>query len=167
MSKMTTRLIPRLDSTPRTKSFIYKMIGLVLILSFLCRFKSIIVNFISPTNLQGWGFTEFLINFEGGFVRRGLLGEILLWITTHTGIHPHIIITAICLLSFGFVLSFFLCAFKKRGYCWWIVFSPLLCGFLVYFIRKDYLLYCVLIGMLWLMRNPNPILRKKLFAFAL
>jgi len=138
-----------------------------MILSFFSRFKIIFVNFFEPTNIQGYGFTEFLINFEGGFVRRGLLGEVLLWITTHTGIHPHIIITAICLLSFGFVLSFFLLAFKKNGYCWWIVFSPLLCGFLVYFIRKDYLLYSVLIGMLWLVRDSDPILWKKLLAFAL
>jgi len=117
--------------------------------------------------LPGYGYSDFLINFSGGFVRRGLPGEVLLWTTAHTGIHPYIIITAICIAAFGFVLWFFLSKFKKEGYCWWMVLSPLLCGLMSYLIRKDYLLYAIIICMFLLVKGRNPAMWKKVLAFAL
>jgi hypothetical protein len=33
--------------------------------------------FFSPNFLHGYGWSELLINYQGGFVRRGLLGELL------------------------------------------------------------------------------------------
>ncbi len=136
-----------------------------MVLSVICKLP---INYIlDGWSLQGFRYTEFLINFEGGFVRRGLLGEALLWITAHTGIHPYITITTLSLLAFGFVLWFFLQMFKEKGYCWWIVFSPLLCGYVLDIIRKDYILYAIVICMFLLVKHSNPAMWKRLLAFAL
>jgi len=143
------------------------MIGLVMILSLLSKFFSFILYVNDLTDLSGYGFTEFLINFRGGFVRRGVLGEVLMWVTAHTDIHPHVTITVICLSAFCFVLWFFLKVFKKKGYCWWIVLSPLLCGLMVFVIRKDYLLYAIIICMFLLVKDSSPAMWKKVMAFAL
>ena len=35
------------------------------------------LTFVITDGINYWQFTEWLINYEGGFVRRGLLGEIL------------------------------------------------------------------------------------------
>lgn len=144
---------------------LFNFIGFLMILSVICKLP--VSSILNGWGLNGYGFTELLINFEGGFVRRGLLGEVLLWITVHTGIHPYITITTLCLVAFGFVLCFFLYVFGKKGYCRWIVFSPLLCGFVLCIIRKDYILYAITICMFLLLRHRDPALWKKLLAFAL
>jgi len=146
---------------------IYKIIGFLMILSAICRCRLPISRILNGWNLHGYGYTEFLINFEGGFVRRGLLGEVLLWITERTGVHPYILITTLSLLAFGFVLCFFIRKFKDKGYCWWIIFSPLLCGYMLDIIRKDFILYAITICMFLLVRHSHPAMWKKLLAFTL
>lgn len=117
--------------------------------------------------LDGYGYTEFLINFARGFVRRGLIGEWLLWFTSATGIHPHDTINAICLTAFVLVLWFFFREFHKGGYNWWLILSPVFCGFVVYIIRKDFLLYGIVIGIFYFMRNTSPTVWKRAIAFLL
>lgn len=138
-----------------------------MILSLLVKLAYFALNDIINLNLQNWGYSEFLISFGGGFVRRGVIGEFLMWITSTTGILPQYIIIPICLLAYFFVLYFFLIKFNSKGYNWWILLSPILCGFTFYIIRKDYLLYCILISMLYLVRESQPKLWKCIFAVVL
>ena len=102
--------------------------------------------------------SEFLVNFSGGFVRRGLLGEILYDITQSTGISPFPLILGISIICLAFIVTFFLKAFVKRDMNWWIVLSPMFCGFLWYFVRKDFMQYALLIGVLLMLRRwrGNP-----------
>ncbi|MCM1337202.1 MAG: hypothetical protein NC187_02460 [Candidatus Amulumruptor caecigallinarius] len=95
--------------------------------------------------MGSWGITEFMINFEGGFVRRGLLGQLLYELCSATGlsmldfIYPF---SAACYLA---VTLAFCYLFHKRGYCWWLPFIMYLCGFWGCFIRKDFLLIGILL----------------------
>jgi hypothetical protein len=46
-----------------------------------------------------WAVTDALINFRGGFVRRGLLGELILRFCTATGMSPFVVIATIFFLT--------------------------------------------------------------------
>jgi hypothetical protein len=65
--------------------------------------------------VNSWQITEWLINYEGGFVRRGLPGEIILGLRAQ-GINPYLIIMG---LSFGIWTILFLLFLKlssRRGF---------------------------------------------------
>lgn len=117
--------------------------------------------------LNGYGATEFLINYEGGFVRRGLLGQLLYWFYGFSGFPVENMIRIICGFSYLFVVYFFLKNFIKQGYSWWFIFSPLVVGYVFLIIRKDFLEMTVLIGMLSLLKNQSPSILKRLLATAL
>ena len=91
-------------------------------------------------------WSEFLINFEGGFVRRGLIGELLYFFSMSTGLQPAWIFVPVCVIAYIFVTWFLYNKFKGYGIIWWLVFSPLLCGHTTDLIRKDYIMYCFIIG---------------------
>lgn len=91
---------------------------------------------------RGLGVGEFLINYQGGFVRRGLLGEILLKLCNYTSIEPHYIIFTVTALSF-LLLSFYLLAkFKQKGYSLYILPLCFFLGTMIpeFFLRKDSIL---------------------------
>ena len=98
-------------------------------------------------------YSEFLINYQGGFVRRGLLGEVIYQIASGFEVPVEKIIWTVSYGSYGLVLLFLFYKFIRKGLCWWIILSPFLCGLTVNIIRKDYLCYCVLIGMIWCLRK--------------
>jgi hypothetical protein len=96
---------------------------------------------------DSWGLTDWLINYEGGFVRRGLGGTALLWVNGFTGFPAHYLAIGLSLVAYG-------------GLVWWTMthakghFSPLLlmsCLFLGFpamqgtVVRKDCLLLLLLI----------------------
>ncbi|MDE7407757.1 MAG: hypothetical protein K2M76_04990, partial [Muribaculaceae bacterium] len=112
-------------------------------------------------------YTEFMINFEGGFVRRGLLGQLLYRLCAATGWSPEFIIVPLALAACGFVLWFFFRQFYKRHYCWWLLCSPLFCGHLIDIIRKDFMLYAILIGVCYLLASDKPGMIKRCTAMML
>ncbi len=116
-----------------------------------------------PYSKESWQITEWLINYRGGFVRRGLPGEFLLWLYNHFSVAPY---TAIIFLSAFFyfaVALFFISLFIRRRY-------PLLILPLVFFlgdpvlnnfvVRKDLLLitFFILIVYVFLKKRLYTIL---------
>ena len=113
-------------------------------------FFSLIIIFGSCLNLaannsyvnDSWTIGEWLINYQGGFVRRGLLGEVIFLISDFFSITPIYIIWIICLssylflikLSFGMVKNLVSTSFLLSPA---IFLSPIIGNFLV---RKDILL---------------------------
>lgn len=88
------------------------------------------------SSLNTCGMSEFLINYQGGFVRRGLIGELLYFLTTTTGIDCRLVIIPFCCTTFLLLTLFLLYAFQRNNICWWIL--PL--NFVLFgldFIRKD------------------------------
>lgn len=72
--------------------------------------------------------SEMFDNYEGGFVRRGLFGQLLLWIDHHVGIHPFLIISAVFALSYLILTFYFVRHFRRGGYCWYFLLSCLMVG---------------------------------------
>lgn len=146
-----------------SRPFLYKAVSVVMILSLVLKLIPIIYTNLFSAELNTYGYTEFLINYSGGFVRRGLSGEFLMWITSSFGIQPQYIILALCFAAYYIVFKYFFKQFKAEGYSWWIIFSPLLCGYVYDIVRKDYILYVVAIGIFLLIkRNPLNIWRQSL-----
>jgi len=102
---------------------------------------------------ESWNITEFLINYEGGFVRRGFLGEIILYIYNFTGIKPYSTIIFISISAYITLVWFFVKSFIKNGYTLFIlpfVFflgNPIITDFLI---RKDVLLILIFILTIYL-----------------
>lgn len=134
---------------------LFLFVSVCMITAFILRFVEVIIHDYTKLTLQSFNFSEFLINYQGGFVRRGLFGEGLFQLFELTGIPLR---PAIMLFSFGIyltVLGYFIYQFRKHKYCWWLVLSPLFMGMQEFIIRKDYLLYLVLIGILYLLRSES------------
>lgn len=95
--------------------------------------------------------SEFLVNYQGGFVRRGLLGEILYQISLLFSLDSTTILYIINFISiacFLGVVIFFVYQFLKKRYNWWIL--PL--GFFLangWIIRKDYLMVLMLVAIIY------------------
>lgn len=99
---------------------------------------------IDPNTHIGYRLSEFLINYHGGFVRRGILGEIIYLISSISHVDPRFFIGGFCLICFLFVVIFFISQFKQEKICWWIL--PLnICLANVDIIRKDYMFVVALI----------------------
>lgn len=102
---------------------------------------------------NSYNFTEFLISYEGGFVRRGLLGQLLYWLCEITNMSPFGIISGISLCAWIIFLLYFFKKFHALNYSWWLLASPLFWGPPGSVVRKDYLCFLLIIGMLYLIKN--------------
>lgn len=126
-------------------SIFYFLFILVLIFIFI---KSIITGYDKET----WHIAEFLINYQGGFVRRGLLGEILLSIYNVTGLSPYFLILFSCAFAYFALVFFFIKSFFKNGYPIFIlpfIFflgNPILHDF---WVRKDVLITLLFISIIY------------------
>lgn len=81
----------------------------------------ILLNIVTKNILFGyekktWNISEFLINYEGGYVRRGLLGQLLLWLSKNLGIIPYYVIICTCLFSLFIFIIYFFINFKKNNF---------------------------------------------------
>ena len=115
-----------------------------------------------PTLYSLFNLSEFLVNYQGGFVRRGLLGEILYWLWQSYSINPILIIQIISFICFLGVVIFFVYQFIKKHYNWWIL--PL--GFFLangWIIRKDYLMILMLAAIIYGYIHLKNIYLKLLF----
>lgn len=144
----------------------YIVVSSLLLLSFLLKFF-MIIRYLIEVDVNAWGYSEFFINFQNGFVRRGIVGELLF---QSYKIHAFPIKTFIltgCIIIFFGLFFFFLRKFKQHNYCWWLLFSPLFLNFPVFIVRKDYLLYFFLIGIIYLLQSAHTSALKKTLAFFL
>ncbi len=129
------------------------ILDIAFVLFLLSLLRHFIVSFFSTFEYESWQISEFLINYQDGFVRRGLSGELLYFIVQNFDLDVLWTIKIICLASVSLVSLFFFKAFLKKGFSLYIL--PL-CFFLSagilsdYWIRKDYLLFCFFIPVIWL-----------------
>jgi hypothetical protein len=94
---------------------------------------------------NNWCMNECLINYAGGFVRRGLFGQLALSLSQQTGIPGNLIIITACLILFIALLVFF-CRKSKGRLPVLILCSPLVLGgptFQDFIVRRDIL--CVVL----------------------
>lgn len=104
--------------------------------------------------INGWPFNEWLINYQGGFVRRGFSGEVLFWLYKFD-LQPKYIIFTISIISFYHIIFNILFLIKDRNvfYRLFVLFNPFGLFFLVqnidfFFARRDlfYLNFFIFLG---------------------
>jgi hypothetical protein len=93
------------------------------------------------TNISSWQITEWLISYDGGFVRRGIGGEIVKTLSFVFELSPSLIIIILSVVSWLFLL--FLVLRESKGLLpSYIVLSPVFLGMPIYsdfLVRKDVL----------------------------
>ncbi len=146
---------------------LYKIVGASLILSFILRVIYMIKHTLAIPieHLYGkYSITEFLINYQGGFVRRGLLGEGLYQLRRHFDfeIVPTLMIAS--LIIYLAITVWFIWKFRKEGYNWWVAMSPLFLNMPTFVVRKDFLMYGLFIFALYCLSREYPDLRRRIGA---
>ena len=136
------------------KGIAYTFVSVIMLvfvtLNFICFFNNVKGN---PYWINDFFSTEFLISYQGGFVRRGLLGEIIYHFYCFTGFDILYIIFTISLIAYLLVLIFFFRYFIKKKLNWWLILSPFLCGFIWNIVRKDYMSFCFIILELYILKD--------------
>jgi len=139
-----------------TKDFMLNVL-FALFLVAICR--SFIKAMFVEYGLNSYFISEFLINYQGGFVRRGLLGEILFSLRGIFSFDVEWMVKIFCAICFLLVCFFFIYQFKKRKFSLYILPLCFFCGALVinneYWIRKDSLMILFLIASLWIFQVPK------------
>ena len=98
--------------------------------------------------------TEWLINYQGGFVRRGLPGEVFYQASRLTGVSPYYFLLALCLAAYAGLAVYFYRAFRRHGLSTWLLpFTFLLGGPIInnFWFRKDALMILLFIAILKLL----------------
>ncbi|MGN0836651.1 MAG: hypothetical protein ACI4OS_04350 [Akkermansia sp.] len=93
--------------------------------------------------LTDWGLSEFLINYQGGFVRRGLLGELLFRLCEPHHWDPRWLILPLVLGVFVLTVYWFILVFRKYRLCLWFI--PTYCFLGMALVRKDFLMMGLII----------------------
>ncbi len=89
---------------------------------------------------ESWQITEWLISYQGGFVRRGLPGELIFQLHHHFHLNPYHTILTISFLSYLLLAVFFIYNFIKKGFPLIILTGPFLLGGPLlndFWVRKD------------------------------
>ena len=84
------------------------------------------------TLYEPYQISDWLINYQGGFVRRGLAGEVL-WRLYQ--LHPFpviIVIICICAVSLVCLATLCVCLFRRMGWPVWLLLFPIFLYFHVY-----------------------------------
>lgn len=135
-----------------------RIFNIVMMLYAAIALQSFLKNCISRWDYVVQDFAnEFLINYQGGFVRRGLIGEVIHWICTTTGIEAYHLIVPITIVCFVSVCVFFFVKFNRRHLNWWILATPIFLGMphntLVCAANKDFMIILMVIAMLYAYRK--------------
>lgn len=91
---------------------------------------------------DSWGLTDWLVNYAGGFVRRGLAGTIISWVSEIGRIPAHHLAIALSLTSYG-LLTCWLIKNTRNQFSPALILSCVMMGFPAFqhaLIRKDCLL---------------------------
>ncbi|MDE7393935.1 MAG: hypothetical protein K2M80_05635 [Muribaculaceae bacterium] len=143
------------------------VISLLLIASFIVKLVKATIANLQADPLNSFGYSELLINYEGGFVRRGLLGEGIFKIFNIGEFPLQLTLFLACYIIFAGVAVFLFYRFKKLNYCWWLLLSPVVLNMPANIIRKDYLLFALFIAGIYLLRQAKPSTLRKLVALAI
>jgi hypothetical protein len=111
-----------------------------------------------PSGSYRFGLTEWLISYDGGFVRRGLTGELIKFLSITTRIAPTIIIVTITFVTF-LIFTFFILKITKDLVPKYVVLSPFLLGQAIFstnMLRKDiFIMFLFFLCLQTLLSNLN------------
>ena len=139
----------------------------VLTIFFISYVLILVYNFFNQLSVgyakESWNISEILINYQGGFVRRGLLGELFYSLHSLLGINPYTAIITFCAIAYFTLIAFFTILFiKKKQSLFLLPFifvlgNPIINNF---WVRKDVFLILIFILILFAyVRLNKPFLR--------
>ena len=114
------------------KSYLSDYFILIKISTFLAVFFALLFYIVHyDSSLGKWIYGDWVINYSAGFVRRGLSGEIILFISTLFNLSPP---TITSLIKIFFLFFSFIYFYKKTNNytVFLILFSPILLGFYIF-----------------------------------
>jgi hypothetical protein len=121
---------------------------------FLIQTVRDLVVWFTPKALDysGWGGpSDLYVNYQAGFIRRGLLGEVMYFFARYFSANVEWMITIVCLICFAFLCFFFIKSFCKKGYALYLLPLCFFLGFSYYYHRnRDYLIITMFILNLWI-----------------
>lgn len=100
------------DNKASLQDNVFKALGILFSVILVLKFFELIR---SGYPKDSWQVTEWLINYQGGFVRRGLAGELLLRFYYCWGIEPYYVILTMCFILYLGLVIFFYRAFRRAG----------------------------------------------------
>ena len=127
-------------------------------LAFLCLMLPTVfqLNYLySPGGLNTWGITEWLISYDGGFVRRGISGQVLKSVSEFSGVSPSVLVVLFSVIAWV-ILTILLLKISNGKIKRYFLFSPLLLGMPIYsnfLIRKDIFQLLILTTILLVLRG--------------
>jgi hypothetical protein len=131
--------------------FRFKILNILYGLLLLSLLSIFVKDLFFPWRYDSWQISEFLINYQGGFVRRGLLGELLFLFVKYTGVDVVLLIKILSVICCIAVCTFFVRSFAKKAYPLYILPLCFFCGGIIMsevWIRKDFLMFCCFIPIL-------------------
>lgn len=155
----------------RSEIIQHALIFIFLLVGFLA---TCIVGYFGYSTLNEFTIGDWLINYRGGFVRRGLLGECALYMSVALGCSPALIVYWVQL--FFYLLFFFftyLCLLRHKNLkqYWLLIFSP----FVFYFqvlageggFRKEIIYLALLACLVWVSGSVKKQWGEKVFIASL
>jgi hypothetical protein len=108
----------------------------------------------------GWTLGDWLVNYEGGFVRRGLWGEMVLQAGHALHLSPLYLTLLLTIPVYGGIFLLVRTFLKSSSWSWWVlalVISPCTLAFSVIDVyagyHKEILYFAGLGGLLWMLRR--------------
>jgi len=95
---------------------------------------TLVLGMIAVGSVRNWILSDWLVNYEGGFIRRGLSGQAILFLSHVSHISPVLFVRGLCLCLYAvFFLSFRSLLFRSRRDFWILalVVSPAILSFQV------------------------------------
>lgn len=129
-----------------------QVIWILLIIYAVINLEFIYNGFYSDaTNIRTCEFTEFLVNYSGGYVRRGLIGELLLALTTFFDCDPRWFIIPACMGAYITFLFLVFGACRHANCCSWVLMLVLFSPYAHHgMFRKDFAIFLFLALILYL-----------------
>ncbi len=153
------------------ENHLYKLLPYFLIFIFITTIAGAICSYFE---YNSWKIGDWLINYQGGFVRRGLIGEVILKLSHLTDINPGIYLV-IFLSSFYAIFLFFsykLLMLQDRLLPYiLLIFSPFIFTFQLYDItggfRKEIIYFALLSFIVWIAKVEDAKKFEKIFYITL
>ena len=140
---------------------------LVFLLIYFAALLQRLMQFVQHDFQRSEMYSNWLINYRGGFIRRGLGGSIILQLSSVFGISTTLLTNIICAAAWIFIIVFFTVKFIKKKYPIFILALPFFIGETILidpscFLRKDSFCLMMFIIILSLFFNNKS---KSLFLF--
>ena len=137
------------------KAFSWLVFVLFLAATCLNSFGKILHREFLHASYQSWEISEWLINYEGGFVRRGLTGQLLWSLEQWFPYDIRVALMGICIIASAIFLCLILRVFKKEGWSLLIIPTGFCLGFTLFNLwgRRDYISLMLTFSLFLLFRH--------------